>query len=109
MSEYAKVTAIIRSECLRQVERALQERQTSGVSISRVKGYGEYADFFSGDWMSTHVRMEVITGAAHADAVAQAILGAACTGTTGDGLVAIVPIERVWRVRTKALVPPSEL
>jgi nitrogen regulatory protein P-II 1 len=109
VSDYAKITAIIRVECLATVERALKDHGVSGVSISRVKGYGEYTDFFSQDWMSTHVRVEVITGAAGAATVADTILDAACTGTKGDGLVAITPIDRVWRVRTKTVVPPSEL
>lgn len=59
--------------------------------------------------MITHVRMEVITGAARADAVAEVILGAACTGTRGDGLLAIIPVERVLRARTRSLARRREL
>ncbi len=109
MSDYAKITALIRVECLATVERALKDHGVSGVSISRVKGYGEYTDFFSHDWMSTHARMEVITDAARATDLVGVILDAACSGTKGDGLVAVAPIDRVWRVRTKTVVPPSEL
>lgn len=108
-AEYAMITAFVRAETLEKVERALQDQRVSGVSISRVKGYGEYADFFSSDWMSSHVRIEVITDHGRAQTVVDALLAAASTGNKGDGIVAVTPIDRVWRVRTGSVVPPSEL
>ncbi len=108
-TDYSMVTGIIRSECLKQVERALQELGVSGVSVSRVKGYGEYADFFTSDWMSPYVRLEVITAADRAEAVVDAILEAASSGTKGDGIVTLTPIEAVWRIRSRAPAPASEL
>ena len=101
-TDYALVTGVIRSERLLQVERAVQDLGVSGVSVSRVKGYGEYADFFTSDWMSTHVRIEVITAADRAEAIVDCILEAASSGTRGDGIVTLTPIESVWRIRTCA-------
>jgi nitrogen regulatory protein P-II 1 len=108
-TDYGKITAIVRSEFLERVERALQDQGVSGVSVSRVKGYGEYVDFFASDWMSRYVRIEVITGAQRTGTIIDAILEAASSGTKGDGIVTLAPIERVWRIRTRSAAPPSEL
>lgn len=104
-----KVTAIVRVEDVERVEAALQEIHVSGVSVTRVKGYGEYADFFARDWLADHARFEVFTGRERAGEVARAILAAASSGTRGDGIVCLLPVEQVWRVRSRSLLPPEAL
>jgi nitrogen regulatory protein P-II 1 len=99
--EFRRVTAIIRPGVLEKVEEALQGLGVPGVSVTKVKGYGEYADFFTPDWMLTHVRVEVFIGLHRADEVAQAIMHAAHTGMVGDGIVAISPVEAVYHIRTR--------
>lgn len=59
--ELRKVTAIIRSSSLQQVEERLQAMNVKGMSVSNVKGYGEYANFFTHDWQVTHSRIEIFT------------------------------------------------
>ncbi len=99
--EFRKVTAIVRPTCLEKVEQALQALGVPGVSVTKVKGYGEYADFYARDWMLTHARVEVFIGRDRAEKVAQAIMDAAHTGSEGDGVVAVLPVESVYHVRTK--------
>lgn len=106
---YRKVTAIVRVELLARVEKALQELHVSGVSISRVKGYGEYIDFFAPDWMSPYARVEIFTSADHAPRIADAVLTAASTGTRGDGILAVEEVEAVIRTRDRSPVPPNEI
>jgi nitrogen regulatory protein P-II 1 len=98
--EYRLVVAIIRTDRLQAVEETLKDLRVSGLSISLVKGYGEYADLFARDWMSTHARIEIFTSADRAPRIVEAMLAAATTGTSGDGLVSMLPVETVWRVRT---------
>lgn len=104
-SAYVKVTAIVRLERVVRVEAALQDIHVSGVSVSRVKGYGEYADFFARDWMDQYARFEIFTSAEHGDRIVQAILAAASSETRGDGIVCLSPVEQVWRVRSRAPAP----
>ena len=99
--DFCKVTAIIRPEYLEIVERALQKQGVPGVSVSKVKGYGEYADFYTADWMCTHARVEVFVGRHRAEQVAEAIMDAAHTGVVGDGIVAVLPVESVYHIRTR--------
>ncbi len=105
---YCRVTAIVRVDRLDDVEKALQDLHVSGVSISRVKGYGEHADFFARDWMSTYVRVEIFTSARHAARVSGAVLRAASTGTRGDGIVAVEAVHSVLRIRSSSPIPPDE-
>jgi nitrogen regulatory protein P-II 1 len=106
---YCRITAIIRVDRLEHVEKALKDLRVSGVSVSRVKGYGEYADFFARDWMTPYARVEIFTSADHGELIAGAILRAASTGTRGDGIVAVEPVESVRRIRSSSPLPPGEI
>jgi nitrogen regulatory protein P-II 1 len=98
---YKKVTAIFRIDLLEKVEHALQDTGVKGLSVSKVKGYGEYADFYAKDWMSTHARIELFLEEGEAESTAKTIMDAASLSMEGDGIVAIVPVEKFYRIRTK--------
>ncbi len=99
--KFRKITAIIRPERLEAVEECLKRLNVPGVSVTKVKGFGEYADFYKTDWMCNHVRVEVFVGVRQADEIAQAVMDAAHTGIEGDGIVAVLPVEAVYHIRTK--------
>jgi nitrogen regulatory protein PII len=50
-----------------------------------------------------------LTSAEHATAIAEAAHAAASTGTRGDGIVAVQPVESVLRIRSGSPVPPDEI
>lgn len=108
-TDYCKVTAIIRCGMLEKVEQRLKEIGVPGVSVTQVKGYGEYTNFYTRDWMSTHARVEIFTFASLADSIVQAVMDAAHTGVEGDGMVAVLPVSKVYRIRQRAEVRPDEL
>lgn len=99
--EFAKVVAIIRPEVCRKVEEKLKEIGVSGVSITNIKGYGEYADFYREDWLVDHVQLEIYSTAGKAEALAEQLMEAAHTGLEGDGIVAVIPVQAVWHIRTR--------
>ncbi|MEC9341031.1 MAG: P-II family nitrogen regulator [Pseudomonadota bacterium] len=100
--DYRKVTAIVRQEKLAAVERALHQRGVPGISVTKVKGYGDLANFYSSDWLVSHSRIEIFIRADQAEGVAECIVNAATTGLAGDGLVAVLPVEKLYRVREGA-------
>jgi nitrogen regulatory protein P-II 1 len=100
-----KVIAIIRNESLEKVEARLADLSVKGISVTKVKGYGEYANFFKSDWMVTHSRLEIFTEETRADRIAEAIMEVAHTGMEGDGIVAVLPVLKLYRIRTKKEVP----
>ncbi len=104
-----KVNAIIRCEALEKVERKLQDMGVRGVTVSQVKGFGEYANTYTRNWLVTHARIEIFTEEIQADAIAEAIIEAAHTGVSGDGMVAILPVDKLLRIRTKRNACADEL
>ena len=99
--EWKKIVAIIRKDKLREVEERLKDLLVNGISVTRGKGYGEYANFFSSDWCVMHARLEIYCEASRADGIIQAIMDAAHTGSAGDGIVALIPVEKLNRIRSK--------
>jgi nitrogen regulatory protein P-II 1 len=97
--QFAKITAIIRCARLDEVETELRLAGIEGLTVSYVKGFGEYANFFRRDWTTTHGRLEIFVPRERAEHVAEIITNAARTGTPGDGVVAILPVERFYHIR----------
>ncbi len=107
--EYKKINAIIRRNDLEKVENKLKEIGVNGISVSTIKGYGEYANFFSHDWCVEHARIEIFTEKKKAYEIASTIIDTAHTGAKGDGIVAILPIEKLYRIRTKSEAEADEI
>lgn len=107
--EFCKVTAIIRQEKLQAVEEAMHRLGVPGLSVTKVKGYGDYANFYARDWLVTLSRVEIFIDAENADEIVNSILNAASTGLAGDGLVAVLPVEQVYRIRDRAALPATVL
>lgn len=97
---YVKVNAIIRKSSLEKVEDKLKRIGVKGITVTPVKGYGEYANFFSRNWKTNHSRIEIFTDENEAEKIAKMIMEGAHTGAKGDGLVALVPVAKVYRIRT---------
>lgn len=106
---YQKVIAIIRNNVLEKVECKLQEMGIRGISVTKVKGYGEYANFYSKDWMISNARIEIFIDEARADAIVNAIMEAAHVGIEGDGIVAVLPVEKLYRIRTRSEATVDEV
>ncbi|HID48782.1 MAG TPA: P-II family nitrogen regulator, partial [Chromatiales bacterium] len=99
--EFAKVIAIIRPEVCSKVEEKLKEIGVSGVSITNIKGWGEYVDFYREDWLVDHVQLEIYCTSEKAGELAEQLMEAAHTGLEGDGIVAVVPVQAVYHIRTR--------
>ena len=107
--KYFKITAIIRNGQLEPVEARLREIQVKGVSVTPVKGFGAYANFFDPGWLSSHSRIEIFLSEPDVEPTVNAILETAHTGNPGDGIVAVLPVETVYRIRTRKVAQPGEI
>ena len=73
-----------------------------GFCVTKVKGCGELSmEFFSHDLLEMHVRVEVYAQSEDAERFAQAILEEAHSGESGDGIVAISPVAKLFRIRAE--------
>ena len=102
------IIAIIRRHKLEAVEQKLKETGVERINVTKVKGYGEYHDFFARDWMVEEVRLEIFTRKDEVETITAAIMDAAHTGLPGDGVVAVVPIEKFFLIRTRSVATPRE-
>ena len=105
--KYRKITAIFRCDACDKVEQRLQELGVQGFSLSHVEGYGEYADLFSSNWMTRHARLEIFTEVEKVDTVVEAVMESAHVGLAGDGIVAVLPVETLYRIRTRSEIQPD--
>ena len=101
------VVAIVRPEKLNDVLEALFNADVRGLSISRVQGHGGETDrveTYRGTTvkmeLAEKVRLEVGVSNHFVEPTVRAILSSARTGEVGDGKVFVLPVEKVWRIRT---------
>ena len=102
------IVAMIRRDRLENVEKSLQDIGVERINVSKVKGYGEYHDFFARNWMVEEVRIEVFTRKDEVESITTAIMEAAHTGLPGDGVVAVIPVEKFFLIRTRSEATPEE-
>lgn len=106
--ELKTIVAFVRNETWGRVEARLIDLRVRGLSASPVKGYGEYANFLNPDWTVTHTRLELFTEDSRVDEIVDAIMESSHTGMAGDGIVAVMPVERLYRIRTKSPITATE-
>ena len=101
------VTAIIKPFKADDVREALAEVGVQGVTVTEVKGFGRqkgHTELYRGaeyvvDFLPK-VRIEVAVTDARAEAVVDAIAGAARTGKIGDGKIFVTRLAQALRIRT---------
>ena len=101
------VTAIIRKEKLNDVLAALFERDIHGITVAKVQGHGgetEQVQNYRGVSVKVEltdkVRLDIGLSDDNVEHAVKAILGSARTGEVGDGKVFVLPVEKVYRIRT---------
>ena len=101
------VVAIVRPDKLNDVLEALYRADVRGLTISRVRGHGgevEGVETYRGMTVKVvlheKVRLEIGVSDHFVDPTVEAILYAATTGLVGDGKIFVLPVERVYRIRT---------
>ena len=100
------VVAIVRPEVVEVLERKLGAVHIHGVTITRVRGFGVHPNYFADDWTTEHVKIEIFAQEENVDALVTTIMDIAHIGTTGDGVIAVLPVEKFFRVRSQAEARP---
>ena len=101
------VVAIVRPDKLSDVLEALFRADIRGLTLGRVQGHGgetEHVETYRGTSvrmeLSEKVRLEIGVSDHFVEPTVQAILTAARTGEVGDGKVFVLPVLKVYRIRT---------
>jgi nitrogen regulatory protein P-II 1 len=113
--------AIVRPEKLPDVLEALFRAEIRGLTLHRVEGHGgetERVETYRGTTvkmeLAEKVRLEIGVSDHFVDPTVRAILSSARTGSVGDGKIFVLPVEKVYRIRTgeedrAAVTPVSSL
>ncbi len=109
----------MRPEKLPDVLEALFRAQVRGLTLHRVEGHGgetERVETYRGTTvkmeLAEKVRLEIGVSDHFVEPTVRAIADAARTGSVGDGKIFVLPVEKVYRIRTgeedQAAVTPVE-
>jgi nitrogen regulatory protein P-II 1 len=101
------VVAIIRPDRLTAVLEELYRADVQGLTISRVQGHGgerEHVETYRGTTvkmdLSEKVRIEIGVSNHFVEPTVHAVLRGARTGSVGDGKIFVLPVEKIYRIRT---------
>jgi nitrogen regulatory protein P-II 1 len=102
-----KIEAFIREEKLNDVKDALRRIGIIGMNIVEVRGHGRGGGITltgrSGTYqvdMLPRVQLNIVLSDHNVDKTVETIKQAAYTGSRGDGVIFIYPVEQVVRIRT---------
>ncbi len=101
------ITAIIKPFKLEDVRQALAEAGVKGMTVTEVKGFGRqkgHTELYRGaEYLVEFVPKTKIEAAVADDlveSVVEAVVGAAGTGSIGDGKVFVSDLQQATRIRT---------
>lgn len=101
------IVAVIRPEKLTDVLEALYRLDVQGLTVSRVQGHGgerERVETYRGTTvkmeLSEKIRLEIGVSNSFVETTVRAILDSARTREVGDGKIFVLPLEKVYRIRT---------
>lgn len=101
------ISAIIRKEKLNDVLTAMFERDIYGITVTRVQGHGgetEKVETYRGTTIKMElvekIRVDIAVTEPFVERVVEGILKAARTGEVGDGKIFVMPVEKIYRIRT---------
>lgn len=102
-----KIEAIIRSEKVAAVRKALETVALSGLTIIQVDGHGNQkgtVQRIGGEEFKVGIlpktKLELIARDSDVPGIIEAVAGAARTGAIGDGKIFVYPVEEAVRIRT---------
>ena len=102
-----RIEAIIREEALNDVKEALQAIGIVGMNVYEVRGHGRQGGVDL-SWRGTSYKMDmlpkiqvnIVLSDHNVEKTVETIIQAARTGKEGDGIIFVIPVDDVIRIRT---------
>ncbi len=101
------IKAVIRPDKLNDVLKALFQADIHGLTVSHVRGHGgetESVETYRGTTvkmeLADKVMLDIGVSEPFVERAVQAILSSARTGDVGDGKIFVLPVEKIYRIRT---------
>ena len=90
-----KIEAIVRKEKFQEVFEVLEKSGIGGMTITEAKGFGHHRN-----GLKEKVKIEIYVDEFQVDKIVDMIRKVAKTGSTGDGKIAVLPLHKIYRIRT---------
>ena len=101
------IKAVIRPDRVNEVLKGLFAIEVRGLTVTRVQGHGgevETVETYRGTTvkmeLTEKVMLDIGVSEEFVDATVAVIIEAARTGEVGDGKIFVLPLEKVYRIRT---------
>jgi len=94
--ENIKINVFIPLLSLPVVEEELKSVNVAGITISKVKGYGQHMNYYSSDWLDTHARVEIFCERKDKNTICAAIKKGVGNPELNNGFVVIQPVEDMF-------------
>ena len=101
------IKAIIRPEKLNEVLHALYEANIHGITVTPAKGHGgekEKIETYRGvkvkHELNDKIALDIGVSESFVDTTVETLMNAARTGEVGDGKIFVLPVEKIYRIRT---------
>lgn len=101
------VIAIVPTELLETLERKLSSVHAPGLTVTKVKGYGEYKNFLASDLTTVHTKIEIFVDESILERIVGAIVEVAHSSVPGAGIVGVLPVEQFLHLHTPDGTPAS--
>ena len=90
-----KIEAIVRKEKFQDVYAVLEKSGIGGLTVTEARGFGHHRN-----GLKDKVKIEIYVDEFQTEKVVDMIRRVAKTGSTGDGKIAVLPLENIYRIRT---------
>lgn len=90
-----KIEAIVRKEKFQEVCAVLEKSGIGGMTVTEARGFGHHRN-----GLKDKIKIEIYADEFQVDKVVEMIRKSAKTGMTGDGKIALIPLENIYRIRT---------
>jgi len=102
-----KIEAIIREEKLEDIKKALQDVGIVGLNITEIRGHGRQGGVTLSGRVGTYqieflpkIQLNIVLSDHNVEKAIKTIRETAYTGSTGDGIIFVYPVDDVIRIRT---------
>lgn len=90
-----KIEAIVRKDKFKQVCEVLEKSGIGGLTVTEAQGFGHHRN-----GLKPKMKIEIYCDEFQVDHIVKMIRENAMTGTTGDGKIAIIELQKLYRIRT---------
>lgn len=94
------VVAIVQPEDMKPLREKLRRIGVQGITLTKVKGFGEYRNYFAEDLLSDHIKVEIFAEDSKVQALLGALLELGKIDVPGTGVAAVIPVDKFLHLRT---------